>query len=71
MKISEVKMTLGKPVRLSSSKHNVQNGSYILTGCILRKDEKGNFYYLAELNDVKQKKCTLIVKLEEIKEEST
>lgn len=69
MKINCVKMALGKRVRFSSAKHHIKDGEYVLTGCILRKDDKGKFYYLAELADAKQKKCTVIVSLDEIEEE--
>lgn len=70
MKISNVKMAMGKPVRFSSTKHHIENGEYVLTGCIMRKNEKGNFYYLAELTDANQRKCSIIVRLEEVTAES-
>lgn len=71
MKISDVKMCIGKPVRFSTPKHHIKDEEYILTGCILRKDDKGKFYYLAELTDPKQHKCMLTVKLEEVEGEQS
>ncbi|MCM1530153.1 MAG: hypothetical protein NC093_09190 [Alistipes sp.] len=65
MKISDVKRRLGTYVKFTSVKHHICS-DYILTGCIIRKDNDNNFYYLAELNDSKQQKCTLLVRLEEI-----
>lgn len=65
MKISDVKKRIGTYVIFNSAKHHIYC-DYILTGCIIRKDNDNNFYYLAELNDPKQKKSTLIVRLEEI-----
>lgn len=65
MKISDVKKRLGTYVKFTSKKHHICS-DYILTGCIIRKDRDNNFYYLAELNDPKQKKCMLLVRLEEI-----
>lgn len=65
MKISDVKMRIGTYVKFTSSKHHICS-EYILTGCIIRKDTDNNFYYLAELNDPKQQKCMLLVRLEEI-----
>lgn len=65
MKISDVKKRLGTYVKFNSDKHHICS-DYILTGCIIRKDNDNNFYYLAELNDPKQKKCMLLVRLEEI-----
>lgn len=65
MKISDVKKRLGTYVKFSDKKHHICS-DYILAGCIIRKDNNNNFYYLAELNDPKQRKCTLLVRLEEI-----
>ncbi len=65
MKISDVKKRLGTYVKFNNEKHHVYS-DYILTGCIIRKDKDNNFYYLAELNDPKQRKCMLLVRLEEV-----
>lgn len=70
MEIKAVKRNLGKAVRFSSSKHHTKNAEYTLTACIIRKDERGNFIYTAELTDVKQPKSVCIVPLAEIKEEN-
>lgn len=66
MKISDVKRCIGKPVRFSSPRNHIKDGEYVLTGCILRKNDKGQFYYLAELTDPKQRKCMLTVRLDEV-----
>lgn len=66
MKITEVKTYLNKSVRFISKKLNIDN-DYLLTACILRQNSKGEYYYLAELTDIKQKNSVIIVNLDEIK----
>lgn len=66
MKITEVKTYLNKSVRFISKKLNIDN-YYLLTACILRQNSKGEYYYLAELTDIKQKNSVIIVNLDEIK----
>lgn len=58
MKIEEVKRNLDKSVRYKDS-------TYKLTGCILRKNEKG-FFYQAELLDVRCGRSVVICNLEEV-----
>ncbi|MGN0692918.1 MAG: hypothetical protein ACI4K7_11265 [Oscillospiraceae bacterium] len=53
MELSEVKYNLGKPVRLSLPMHSIDNKKYLLTGCILRMRSTGEFFYQAELTDLK------------------
>lgn len=48
MDISEVKANLGKPVRYRSEKL-MCDSVYIFTGCIIRRNERGQFFYQAEL----------------------
>lgn len=69
MKITEVKTYLNKSVRFISKKLNIDNddNDYLLTACILRQNSKGEYYYLAELTDIKQKNSVIIVNLDEIK----
>lgn len=50
MDISRVKYNLGKLVRLQLPRHYV-DGEYLLTGCIIRKNNKGEFFYQAELSE--------------------
>lgn len=69
MKITEVKTYLNKSVRFISKKLNIDN-DYLLTACILRQNSKGEYYYLAELTDIKQKNSVIIVNLDEIKGET-
>lgn len=52
MDISRVKYNLGQPVRLMLPRHFV-DGKYLLSGCIFRKKENGDFFYQAELTEVK------------------
>ena len=54
MDISRVKYNLGKLVRLQLSRHYV-NGEYLLTGCIIRKNKKNEFFYQAELTELDSK----------------
>ena len=65
MTLEEVKSNLGKPVRFSNKKLFIESTMYILTGCILRKGDK-DFYYQAELTDVRNSKSVLICRLDEI-----
>ena len=65
MTLEEVKSNLGKPVRFSNKKLFIESAMYILTGCILRKGDK-DFYYQAELTDVRNSKSVLICRLDEI-----
>lgn len=67
MKIADVKTYLNKQVRFTSQKLKIDN-NYILTACILRQNDKGEYYYLAELTDIKQRNSVIIVNLNEIKE---
>ncbi len=69
MKITEVKTYLNKSVRFISKKLNIDNddNDYLLTACILRQNSQGEYYYLAELTDIKQKNSVIIVNLDEIK----
>lgn len=66
MKISEVKTYLNKPVKFTSRKLHIIDKDYLLTACILRQNIKGEYYYLAELTDIKQKNSVVIVNLDEI-----
>ena len=65
MNITEVKTYLNKFVRFTNKKLNI-NTEYLLTACILRQNSKGEYYYLAELTDVKQRNSVVIVNLNEI-----
>lgn len=58
MKIEEVKKSLNKKVKYKGI-------AYILTACILRKRER-EYFYQAEILDIKNGKSVIICKLEEI-----
>lgn len=63
MKLEEVKFNLGKEVFLITRSEKIL---YLLTGCTLRKNEKG-FFYQAELQDLKNNKSVIICRLEDVK----
>lgn len=65
MKINEVKAALGKRVRFRDDRLFC-NAEYILTGCIIRLSDRGQFYYQAELQDVRQNKAVCIASLDKI-----
>lgn len=65
MEISEVKAALGKRVRFRDDRLHC-DGDYILTGCIIRRSERGRFVYQAELQDAQQENAVCIVQLEKI-----
>ncbi len=48
MDISEVKQNLGRRVQVRDDRLML-DGEYILTGCIIRRDDKFGFYYQVEL----------------------
>lgn len=65
MDISEVKAALGKRVRFKNDRLFC-DGEYILTGCIIRRSERGTFFYQAEVQDTKQKNSVSIVSLNDL-----
>lgn len=65
MDISEVKQNLNRKVCYSNKRMNLDRVEYILTGCILRKNENG-YYYTAELKSVTQPVSIMHVELDDI-----
>ena len=65
MEISEVKAALGKRVRFKDERLFC-DGEYILTGCIIRLSERGEFYYEAEIQDTMQQNSVSIVGLDKL-----
>lgn len=63
MDIKEVKPNLNKNVLYISQKAGI-NSEYILTACIIRRNEKG-FFYQVELRDIKSNSI-IIASLEDI-----
>ena len=59
MDISEVKYNLGKPVQLVIPRHSI-DCEYILTGCTIRRDDRNQFYYQAELTDTKSNSLAIV-----------
>ena len=54
MDIKQVKFNLNKRVRLTLRMHNIDGDDFLLTGCIIRrKQNTGEFYYQAEVSEVK------------------
>lgn len=69
MDIKEVKRFMNKMVYYDTGQINIEGNSikdFVLTGCILRKDKKNQFYYQAELIDTRNKKTVIIVPLERV-----
>ena len=65
MEIGEVKAALGKRVRFRDDRLFC-DADYILTGCIIRLSERGQFYYQAEIRDLKQQNSVSIVNLDKL-----
>lgn len=65
MKIGEVKAALGKRVRFRDDLLFC-DADYILTGCIIRRSERGTFFYQAEIQDLRQQNSVSIVDLEKL-----
>ena len=61
MNISRVKRNLNK-------KGVYRGTDYLLTGCIIRQNQKGEFFYQAELSDLSAKSSVVISSLDEIEE---
>lgn len=66
MDISRVKYNLGQRVRLVLPRLYV-DGEYLLTGCILRRNDDGGFFYQAELSEM-DTGSAIITSLEDILE---
>lgn len=61
MDISRVKLNLGRKV--------IYNGTqYKLTGCIIRTDSAGMYYYQAEIQDLKAPWSVAICRLQDLTE---
>ena len=65
MDISEVKAALGKRVRYKNDRLFC-DADYILTGCIIRRSERGTFFYQAEIQDLRQQNSASIVSLSDL-----
>ena len=65
MDISEVKAALGKRVRYKNDRLFC-DADYILTGCIIRRSDRGFFYYQAEIQDLKRQNSVCIVPLDKL-----
>jgi len=66
MDIRDVKKNLNRRVIHKSA---YGSSEYELTGCIIRRNRKtGNFYYLAELQDLTNCRAVVICGLEDIEE---
>lgn len=67
MRLTEMKTALNHPVIFTKVRLYIKNAKYILTGVVLRKDEKtGQLYYQAELTDPTTKNSVIYCKPEEI-----
>ena len=62
MNLSQIKRSMNRTVMY-------KGGEYKLVGCIFRQNEKtGNYYYQAELLDLRSGRSTVICRLEEVNE---
>ncbi len=67
MRLTEMKTALNHPVIFTKVRLYIKNAKYILTGVVLRKDEKtGQLYYQAELTDPTTKNSVIYCKPEDI-----
>lgn len=69
MELKDVKSRINKPVYFDDGQINLRGESineYIFSGCTLRKNSKGRFFYQAELKELKRN-SVLIVPLEKVK----
>lgn len=62
MKIEDVKKNLNKAVTYKDN-----SNTYILTGCIIRKNQKG-YYYQAEILDTVHGNSVIICSLDDVTE---
>lgn len=61
MELSRVKINLGRNVIY-------KNAKYKLTGCMIRANKHGKFYYQAEIQDLKAPWSVAICKLQDLSE---
>lgn len=64
MKIEEAKANLNKRVHYTDGGRNI-DADYIFTGCTIRKSGT-EFFYQAELQDIKSNRSIIICKLENV-----
>lgn len=67
MTLTDVKKHMGRQVILNHPKY-AENALYLLTACILRKNENNQFVYTAELTDIKTMNSVCIVPLDYVEE---
>lgn len=65
MCINEVKAALGKRVHFKNDQLHC-DADYILTGCMIRRSERGTFFYQAEIQDLRNQNSVSIVKLSDL-----
>lgn len=61
MELTKVKQNMGRFVTRKGA-----GGIYRLTGCILRKSDKGEFFYQAELMDIRHGNSVVICALDDV-----
>ncbi len=64
MELADIKKNLNKRVRVKTVR-NI-DADYILTGCIIRKKENGEFFHQAEVQDLNNHRSVCIVRLEDV-----
>ncbi|MGN0657181.1 MAG: hypothetical protein ACI4KR_10345 [Ruminiclostridium sp.] len=63
MELIDVKRNLNRRIRV---KDRHIDGEYILTACIIRRNESGDFFYQAEVQDLNNHRSVCIVRLEDV-----
>jgi hypothetical protein len=71
MELKDVKYNLKKRVLHTNKRLYLKDVPYILNRVILDKDEKGNFFYVAEIRDVNAPYSVSEVSLDSIREADT
>jgi hypothetical protein len=67
MKPADIRQALGHIVRFTNRKLYLENVDYVFTGAIFRKNPKtGDYYYQAELTDIKNTHSVIICGLDDI-----
>jgi hypothetical protein len=67
MKPEGIRTALGHIVRFTNRKLYLENVDYVFTGAIFRKNPKtGDYYYQAELTDIKNTHSVIICGLDDI-----
>lgn len=70
MELKEVKYNLNRQVIYNAPRLHIEAVPYILKSCIIRKNDRGEFFYQAEIQDIKAPHSVCIVPLDDLMEVS-